>query len=77
MDKFKDQFKNRAPKENNTLTSINGEEISLDDDGGFEEIETEYDEISTADDTVNRLEAELDAKKEEASKAVDEIEDNM
>lgn len=77
MDKFKDQFKNRAPKENNTLTSINGEEICLDDDGGFEEIETEYDEISTADDTVNRLEAELDAKKEEASKAVDEIEDNM
>lgn len=77
MDKFKDQFRNRAPKENNTLTSINGEEISLDDDGGFEEIETEDEEISTADDTVNRLEAELDAKKEEASKAVDEIENNM
>lgn len=79
MDKFKDQFKNRAPEENNTLMSINGEEISLEkDDEDFEEIDVEENEsISSADETLSELEAELNSKKEKASKAVDEIENSI
>lgn len=77
MDKFKDQFKNRAPKENNNLKSINGEEVSLEtDEDEFEEIPIVSDNDDT-DDVLEELEAEIDAKKDEASKAVDEIEDSI
>ncbi|MDD6807192.1 MAG: glycerophosphodiester phosphodiesterase family protein [Oscillospiraceae bacterium] len=52
MSKFKDNFKNKAPKANDNLTSITGEDISTDD---FEE-EFEDDDISSTVDDESVLE---------------------
>lgn len=64
MDKFKDNFKNRAPEANDTLTSISGEEVSLSN------IEAELD---APEETTTAAEDELD-KLEEAAQAMVNLE---
>jgi len=58
MSKFKDNFKNHAPKANDNLTSITGEEVSIEDVYEEESIEDGEDVSEPEQDSVEDVDAE-------------------
>ncbi len=79
MEKFKDNFQNRAPTENDTLKSISGEEISLDDmeDELQKEGDSDTSEQSPLDKAATAMAEHLNSIDDDVNGSKEEISDRV